>query len=45
MVMEYLKKRVEVAKQAEKAEEASINRPKWVSDKNASAKAWQCAEE
>ncbi len=42
MVMEYLKKRVEAAKEAD---EDQINRPKWVSDKNASAKAWQCTEE
>jgi hypothetical protein len=42
MVMEYLKKRVEAAKEAD---EGQINRPKWVSDKNASAKAWQITEE
>ncbi|PTB99789.1 hypothetical protein C9993_01365 [Marinobacter sp. Z-F4-2] len=42
MVMDYLKKRIEAAMEAD---EESTNRPKWVSEKNASAKAWQCAEE
>lgn len=41
MVMEYLKKRVEAEKEVNNDD---ANRPTWVSDKNASAKAWQCAE-
>lgn len=40
MVMEYLKKRVDKA-----AAEALDERPDWVSEKNASAAAWQCVEE
>lgn len=41
MVMEYLKKRVEAARATD---EDSVKCPKWVSEKNASARAWQCAE-
>lgn len=41
MVMDYLKKRVEAAKDKD---EYDINRPSWVSEKNASAKAWRCTE-
>lgn len=39
MVMDYLKKRVEEA-----AHIQEIEHPKWVSDKNASLKAWECVE-
>lgn len=41
MVMEYLKKRVETK---EKADEEEVGRPNWVSEKNASAKAWRTTE-
>jgi hypothetical protein len=40
MVMKYLKKRAEAG-----AGKALEERPGWVSDRNASAAAWQCAEE
>lgn len=42
MVMKYLKNRVETADAREKDH---ADRPNWVSEKNASAKAWQRAEE
>ena len=40
MVMEYLKKRAEAG-----ANKGLEDRPDWVSDRNASAAAWQCVED
>ncbi|MDV2080382.1 hypothetical protein [Marinobacter xestospongiae] len=42
MVMKYLRNRVETSK-IEQAERTNL--PDWVSDRNASAKAWRCTEE